>query len=126
MPKFLLSFLLISSFVSANTLIECRVVTEEFTECDPYTERYIYAKEIRYSENRKKLINVKSFPAAEKTPSMKVISVKDVAQRYTPPKESLRYKGIDSVLYEPTVTYEVTKPVKKKLTKSLEESALRH
>ena len=112
MPKFLLSLFLISTFASANALIDCRVVTDEFTECNPYTKRYLYAKEIHYDKGQKKLIRTKTIPSSDK-PSLKVVSVKEVAERYTLPNESLRFRGSDSVLFEPTVIYDVAK-IKKK------------
>lgn len=97
MPKSLFLLLLISSVTWANTLIECRVVTEGFHECDPYTSKYFYAKEIEYDEDSKKLISVKSLPYLEKSPSVKVVSVKEIAEKYILPNESLRFKGSDSI-----------------------------
>jgi LysM repeat protein len=91
--------------------------------------RYLYAKEIPYDIGRKKLISTKTLPESEKKSSLRVVSVKEVAQRYTPPKESLRYKGSDSVFFGPEEMEIVSKPkkiedkiiVRKKVVRSKEE-----
>ncbi|WP_289413774.1 LysM peptidoglycan-binding domain-containing protein [Sulfurovum zhangzhouensis] len=100
MTKLLHSLIIMSTIASAEGVIECRVVTEGFQECNPYSTKYLYAKEIEYEKDRKKLINVKSLPVNEEKAVLRVISVEETAAPYKLSKESLRFKGSASSTFE--------------------------
>ena len=100
MRKLLYTLLIVNTIASADGVIECRVITEGFQECNPYSTKYLYAKEISYERDRKKLINVKSLPLLEEKALLKVISVEETAAPYRLSKESLRFKGSTSSTLE--------------------------
>jgi LysM repeat protein len=64
MHKILWLFILILSFVYAKKIIDCRVVISGVSECNPYGEKYLYAKDIREPskavKKEKKLTTLKS------------------------------------------------------------------
>jgi len=91
MYKFLMALLGIVSTVYATIPIECRIVTDDIRECNPYTARHLHAKEIKYYKNSRKLINVTLLPSIEDRP-LKVVSVEEMLHRYTI-HDSLRYKA---------------------------------
>lgn len=92
---FIISFIMLE--VANAKVVECRIVTAGTTECNPYSTRFIKAKEIKYALDRKKLIVVKTLPAPAKKPSMKVISVADMIERYVKVEDSIRFKGTEEV-----------------------------
>ncbi|MFT7824783.1 MAG: LysM peptidoglycan-binding domain-containing protein [Sulfurimonas sp.] len=92
MRNFLLSWFILCSVASASEVIGCRVITKGFTECNPYATKYLYAKEIKYDKDRKKLITVKSLPVPEQKPALKIISVSELVQRYISEKELKQVK----------------------------------
>lgn len=76
----------------AQRIVDCRVVTGDATECNPYGSKLIRAKEIKYNMNTTKLIISKSLPVPPKV-RMKVISVEDMIEKYLKVEDSLRFKG---------------------------------
>lgn len=100
MRKFLYSLLISSTIASDNGVIECRVVTEGYNECDPYSTKYLYIKEIMYDTDHKKLIRSKTLPVDENKTLLKVISVEETAAPYKLSNESLRFKGSASSTFE--------------------------
>ncbi len=75
--------------------VDCRVITGGTTECNPYSSRFVKAKEIRYELHKKKLIVVRTLPVPEKRPPMKVVSVADMIERYVKVEDSIRFKGTE-------------------------------
>jgi len=60
---------------SSKKNLECRVVTAgTTTQCNPYSNKLLIAKEIAYHKDKKKLIISKTLPVPKKS-SVKVISV---------------------------------------------------
>ncbi len=53
---------LVTSFLTAKPLIDCRVAIAGMTECNPYGKRLHYVKEVKYDYDRQKLIIVKTLP----------------------------------------------------------------
>ena len=91
---------MISTIAPANGVIECRVLTKGYHTCTPYSTKYLYAKEIEYDIDRKKLISVKSLPIQEKKNLLKVISAEENLIPSTLSKEPLRFKGSKSSIFE--------------------------
>lgn len=89
-----------STAYATATPIECRIITSEMRECNPYTIRYIHAKEIVYDKNSRKLINATLIPPRQDRP-LKVVSVEEMLDKYTI-YDSLRYKAA-----QPSETKEV-------------------
>jgi len=89
---YFLMFLSIAS-VEAMDNIECRKFVGSMTTCNPYTHKFIHAKEIRYEHDKKKLIVDKTLPLPKKKKKMRVISVADMIEKYVKVQEPLRYKG---------------------------------
>ena len=77
---------------SAKNKIDCRVVTSQITECNPYSSKLLIAKEIEYRKDERKLIVVKTLPVPKKT-SVKVISVIDMLEKYVKIEAPIRYEG---------------------------------
>lgn len=100
MRRFLYSLLITGAIASANSVIECRVVTEGYRTCDPYSTKYLYTEEIKYDKDRKKLIRSKTLPLNEEKMLLRVISVEETAASYKLSKESLRFKGTASSTLE--------------------------
>lgn len=88
----LFSCLLIET-ASAKPIIDCRVAIGDIAECNPYGAKLLKSKVVVYDLDRKKLIRVKTLPAPEKKPFVKVISVEDMLDKYVEVEESLRFKG---------------------------------
>ncbi len=80
----------------AKMIVDCRVVTGGITECNPYSHKFIKAKEIKYKKDRQKLIVAKTLPVPPKT-SIKVISVEDMIEKYLKINESVRFRGTTPV-----------------------------
>ena len=114
---FLVSFLVLET-VTAKSVIDCRVVTGTITECNPYGEKFLKAKEIVYDVGTQKLIRVKTLPVPEKKHFMKVISVADMIEKYVKIEEPVRFKGSEqtpltiTVVKEPLVTEEIEDKIK--------------
>ncbi len=103
----LLPFLLLEiSF--AEVSIDCRVATGGITKCNPYSFKFIKAKEIKYEEDRRKLIVDKILPVPPKA-SIKVISVVDMLEKYVKVEDSMRFKGMEQSSLEPIVEKETKK-----------------
>lgn len=100
MRKFLYSQLIIGVTASATGVIECRVVTEGFKTCDPYSTKYLYTKEVEYEKDRKKLISTKSLPLPKKEGLLKVVSLEEDETPYKISNDSLRFKGSTSSTLE--------------------------
>ena len=92
----LLSILLLG--LAKAEVVDCRVIVGEITECNPYTKRFLKAKEINYGVNRKKLIVDRVLPKPKKH-HIKVISIADMIERYVKVEESLRFKGAEDKAY---------------------------
>ena len=86
-------FCLCIETVTAKTVIDCRVITEDITECYPYGEKFLKAEEIVYDLDRKRLIRVKNLPRPEKKPLMRVISVEEMLDKTLKIQDSIRFKG---------------------------------
>lgn len=80
----------------AKSLLDCRVITSSAKECNPYGERLHYVKNVVYEKDRQKLIIVKTLPALKKKTYVRVISVKDMIDKYINLEPSVRFKGSDS------------------------------
>lgn len=78
---------------TARSMIDCRVVTGDITECYPYGAKLLKAREIRYDLDRKVLIRVKNLPTLEKKSFISVISVEDMLDKYARIEDPIRYKG---------------------------------
>jgi len=72
--------------------VDCRVVTGGLSECNPYSNRFIVAKEVKYDKQNKKLIAVRTLPNVHKT-SVKVVSVIDMVENSIKVEKSIRYMG---------------------------------
>lgn len=101
----LLSFLLLET-VAAKSVIDCRVVTGIITECNPYGEKFLQAKEIVYDEDSLKLIRVKTLPVPERKHVTRVISVADMIEKYVKVEDSVRFKGSEKTLVQLTTAKE--------------------
>jgi len=86
--------------LSAATIVDCRVITNGTTECNPYSNRFIRAKEVVYDIDKQKLIVTKTLPVPGKKPKMKIISVADMIEKYVKVEDSMRYKGSHDILIE--------------------------
>jgi LysM repeat protein len=83
--------------VANAKVVECNIVTGGTKECNPYSSRFIKAKEVKYDLDRKKLIITKTLPVPEKKSSIKVVSVEDMIERYVKVEDSMRFKGNEPV-----------------------------
>jgi len=72
--------------------VDCRVATGGLSECNPYSSRFIVAKEVKYDKQNKKLIDVRTLPNVHKT-SVKVVSVIDMVENSIKVEKSIRYMG---------------------------------
>ena len=84
----------IMSSIEAKSVVECRVVTGELSKCNPYSTRFLVAKEIEYQKEKKKLIVDKTLPVPKK--SVKVISVIDMIEKYVEIEKPIRYEGSEN------------------------------
>ncbi|WP_309497464.1 LysM peptidoglycan-binding domain-containing protein [Sulfurovum sp.] len=101
--KYLLAFLLLSFVtVTAQSMVDCRVVTGDIVECNPYGKKFHIAQEISYDNDTKALIIVKTLPAPQKH-VVKVISVEEMIEKYIHYEDSIRFKGTESIPLEVTV-----------------------
>jgi len=73
--------------------IECRVIVSKVDSCNPYSFRFVKAKEkIDYDKSRQRLIVEKTLPVPQR-PHLKIISVDEMVQRYVKVESSMRFKG---------------------------------
>jgi len=92
--KYLISILLVSfGTVTAKPMVDCRVVTGNTSECNPYGKRFHIAQEISYDDDTKALIIVKTLPVPKKH-VVKVITVEKMIEKYIQYAESVRLKEI--------------------------------
>jgi len=97
---FILPFIVLE--VANAKVVECNIVTGGTRECNPYSSRLLKAKEVKYDQDRKKLIITKTLPVPEKKASVKVISVGDMIERYVKVEDSIRFKGKEPAPSEKT------------------------
>jgi LysM repeat protein len=90
--KFVLVSFLLMDISSAKVTVDCRVVTGGVTECNPFSLKFLKAKEIKYTKDKQKLIVDKTLPVPKKIP-LKVISVADMIEKYVKVEDSMRFKG---------------------------------
>ncbi len=77
---------------SAKGIIDCRVATGGMSNCNPYSTKFLVAKEIKYKKDQKKLIVSKTLPVPKKS-SVRVISVIDMLEKYVKIEKPIRYEG---------------------------------
>ena len=77
---------------SAKGNVDCRVATSGISQCDPYSSKFLIAKEIEYKKDQKKLIISKTLPLPKKS-TVKVISVIDMIEKYVKIEKPIRYEG---------------------------------
>ena len=108
----------------AKSLVDCRVATEEITECNPYGKKLYYAKKVVYDNNKLKLIIVKTLPTPKKKHFVKIISVAEMIEKYIKVEDSKRFMGTDSESVKITV---VEIPLDKEMIdKRIEKMKLSH
>ena len=86
----LLPFIIVSASAKGN--VDCRVATSGVSQCDPYSSKFLIAKEIEYKKDQKKLIVSKTLPLPEKS-TVKVISVIDMIEKYVKIEKPIRYEA---------------------------------
>ena len=89
--------------VVAKEMIDCRVMTGDMTECNPYGKRLHQVKEVTYKSERQKLIIVKKLSKPNQQRFVKVISVKDMVSEYIYFEDSLHPKQSDKVVSSETL-----------------------
>jgi LysM repeat protein len=95
-----LLFLSLLSVVQAEKgLVDCRVIVGGMRECDPYSSKFLKAKEIAYQTSKKKLIVDKTLPVPEKNPHIKIVSVEEMIERYVNVEDSKRFSGTKDKAY---------------------------
>ena len=97
---FIIPFILLE--VANAKAVECKLITGGTRECNPYSSRFVKAKEVKYDLDRKKLIMTKTLPVPEKQSSVQVVSVEDMIERYVKVEDSMRFKGNEPVPLEKT------------------------
>jgi len=99
--KYILLFL-VPFFVEpimARNAVDCKAVTGAVTQCNPYSFKFLRAKQVKYDKNRQKLIVDKTLPIPPK-PKAKVISVLDMIDKYVEIDEPIRYRGVEETAVE--------------------------
>ncbi len=94
---FLILPFILQQFATAKGAVECNIVTGGTRECNPYSSRFVKAKEVKYDLDRKKLIVTKTLPVPEKKASVNVVSVEDMIEKYIKVEDSMRFKGNEPV-----------------------------
>ena len=97
---FIIPFILLE--VANAKAVECKLITGGTRKCNPYSSRFVKAKEVKYDLDRKKLIMTKTLPVPEKQSSVQVVSVEDMIERYVKVEDSMRFKGNEPVPLEKT------------------------
>lgn len=108
---FILPFIVLE--VANAKVVECNIVTVGTRECNPYSSRLIKAKEVKYDQDRKKLIITKTLPVPEKKASVKVISVEEMIERYVEVEDSMRFRGDEAVPLEKTKQQRIYSKIEK-------------
>jgi LysM repeat protein len=103
----ILLFLLVEVSI-AEVIVDCRVITGSISKCNPYSLKFVKAKEIEYEKDRHKLIVEKTLPVPPKK-SLKVISTEEMIEKYVKIEEPVRYKGTETV---PLIREEKTQEIK--------------
>ena len=80
-----------------ESIVDCRVITGATMECNPYSSRFIRAKEVVYDIDKQKLIVTKTLPVPGKKPKMKIVTVADMIEKYVKVEDSMRYKGSENI-----------------------------
>ncbi|HEY9190752.1 MAG TPA: LysM peptidoglycan-binding domain-containing protein [Sulfurovum sp.] len=106
LPLLLLFSLCIAS-AEAKSMIDCRVVTQGTSECNPYGSRFHRAHAITYDHDTKELIIEKTLPKPEKRRFLKVISVEEMLEKYVNVQESVRFKGSEKPPVKTAATEEL-------------------
>ena len=94
---FLILPFILQEFATAKGAVECNIVTGGTKECNPYSSKFVKAKEVKYDLDRKKLIVTKTLPVPEKKASVNVVSVEDMIEKYVTVEDSMRFKGNEPV-----------------------------
>ena len=94
---FILLLSVLQEAAMAKTAVECNILAGGTRACNPYSSRFLKAKEIKYDLDRKKLIITKTLPVPEKKASVKIVSVEDMIERYVKVEDSVRFKGSEPV-----------------------------
>ena len=82
-----------TSFVSATTnMVDCSVIVGGNRICNPYASQLINVNNVQYEKDTKKLIINKTLVVPQK-PSIKVITVEDIIEKYVKVEDSLRFKS---------------------------------
>jgi len=71
MPRFILFLLILASIAFAKTLIECRVITKDVKECDPYSTKILPVKKIESEKDNKAFTKVRSLPQQKNSTQVK-------------------------------------------------------
>ncbi len=109
---FIMPFILLE-VATAKAVVECNIVTGGTRECNPYSSRFVKAKEVKYDLDRKKLIVTKTLPIPEKKSSVKVISVEDMIEKYVKVEDSMRFRGDEPVSIEKTKKQKIYSQIEK-------------
>ena len=97
--------LLVQSLL-AKSQVDCKAVTGTVTQCNPYSFKFLKAKQVKYDSNRQKLIVDKTLPLPPK-PKTRVISVVDMIEKYVEIEEPVRYRGAEEIPLESDSTEKV-------------------
>jgi len=100
---FFFSCLLIETAV-AKPIVDCRVAIGDTTVCNPYGAKLLKAKEIVYDRDHKKLIRVKILPIPQEKGSLRVVSVKEMLDKYNNVGDPKRFKGSDFLTLQDKVS----------------------
>lgn len=122
MSKNYLTLLVFLSFMFEQALgqsiVDCRVVASNANICNPYGEKLIRAKEIGHLGDTRKLIVTKTLPVPKK-PSVRVISVEDMIEKYLDVEDSLRFKGSKQISHGKRAVEKL--PLEEKLEKKIKK-----
>lgn len=102
---FFVSILFIFESAFAQNVVDCRVVASNISTCNPYGAKLIRAEEIKHLKGTRKLKMTKTLPVPKK-PTVKVISVEDMIEKYLDVEDSLRFKGSKKIPFRVTVVEE--------------------
>ena len=117
---FTILFATSSATLFAKGGVDCRVVTGNIDQCNPYGTKLVIAKEIEYQKDKKKLIISKTLPVPEKS-KVKVISVIDMIEKYVKIEKPIRYEGSDERELEALKIESPADNNSKSLSRELEE-----
>jgi len=117
--KYILLFLVpfLVEPLMARNVVDCKAVTGSVTQCNPYSFKFLRAKQVKYDKNRQKLIVEKTLPLPPK-PKTKVNSVLDMIDKYVEIDEPIRYRGIEET------PSETAKAEKEKVKEKVEDKSL--